>query len=438
MTWTARRCNDRFSYRTPGWRHLRAGVLFVLGIVATGCGAAIPAGGPPAGTLSDTICLTAVSVTQLDAAGLASESERRAASGQDEAAVAYLQAAAEQANTEALWRQVAQRRLQRGEWQSAFQALETLLRLQPGDPEAAYWLGVILTPYSPRQAFDSLSEILLDDPDYGADAEILRVALSGSQLESPAMQAFAMGEALLHLEHWPQAEQAYDIAVTLSPEFSQAWAYLGLTQARQGKDGTLALDRAMALAPEDTLILYLSGVVARIQGNPEESLAALQEAQRLAPDNPGYAAELGYAYQAIGDLATAEEWFRKALQLARDDSGFLKILALFYADEAFNLQHNGLTLLREAAARLPDDADVQAAYGWGMYLSGERTQANTVLRAALALDPQSPRTLYYLGLFELTGGNSAEGQRLLGQLLSLPDSQGFAGLARRALARLEG
>lgn len=428
--------DDRFSNRAPGLSCLLAGVLFVFSIATAGCSSTLPDGGSSV-TLVPTIHLTPNSTLQPDAA-LSAESERQAALGRSDAAAAYLHAAAGQADTEALWRQAAQRHCQRGEWQSAREALEALLRLRPGDPEAAYWLGVILAPYAPRQAFDSLGQVPLDDPEYGTGAESLRTALSDSQLGTPVMQAFAVGEALLRLGHWAQAEQAYDLAAILSPDFPQAWAYLGLAQARQGKDASLALDRALALAPGDGLVLYLSGVAARIEGNGAQALAVLLEAQRQAPDNPAYAAELGYAYQASGDLAAAEEWFRRALQLAPEEPGFLKILALFYADEAFNLEDNGLTLLREAAARLPEDADVQAAYGWGLYLTGAHTEAADVLRGALALDPQSPRALYDLGLLELAGGNSAGAEALLGQVLSLPDSQGFGALARRALARLEG
>ena len=368
-------------------------------------------------------------------ADLQAEAARFFAAGQSAAGLATLHAAAEQTADPDLWLDVFHRHVARGEWQAALDALTALLALEPDLPEANYWRGVILAPYDTRQAYTALLKVG-GDLDYGDAAQSLRTAIEVHQLDSPASQGLALGEALVTLDHWAQAGQVFSITAALQPDLALAWAYLALCDAAQGQPDDTLVTHALDLAPDNSGVLVLAGMTARLQDEPERAVALLTDAQARDTSNPALAAELGNAYRASGDLGAAESWLIQADSLAPAGSEFLKLLAFFYAEEAYDLDGNGLTVLREATATFPDDADLRAAYGWALFNTGAMAEGVATLRAALDLAPDNPRALYYRGLISQAQGNSDLAVLALSRILRLDDPAGFDVLARRVLERI--
>ncbi len=355
--------------------------------------------------------------------------------GSPEASLAHLAAAAAQANDPAQWRAVATRFLERGDWAAARQALEAILSLAPDDPLAHYQIGVLTAPYNARQAYAHFAAAG-QDPTLATAAQTLQETIAATQVDNPAYQSAALGMALAGLEHWPQAEQAFATAAALDPTYAEAWAYLALARAQQGKDAADAAAQAASLAPQNALVTYLLGLTWRAGGDYTRSRLALAQAQQTEPQNPAFAAELGDAYRLEGNLPLAEQWFRQAVVLAGNADTFLNLLALFYADTLHNLTGNGLAVLQEATAQEPSNATIQAAYGWVLFNLGQTEAAQEAVGAALDLEPDNPRALYYLGLITQAQGRREEAIGALLRLLDHPHPQGFDVLAHRALENM--
>ncbi|NPV65538.1 MAG: tetratricopeptide repeat protein [Anaerolineae bacterium] len=358
-----------------------------------------------------------------------------AAASNDAAAVAHLYVAAAESDDPALWRQVADRAWRSQRWMLARQALEAVIRWAPEDASARYRLAVLLLPYDARQAYEHL-RYTLGDSALGARAAFLQAAVTEAASDTPADQVARIGMALAAQGHWPQAEQAFVTAIAMTPDYAVGWAYLGLARAQQGKNATDAFARALAYAPGDAVVLLLQGLAWRAQGDHERSLEALAAAQGTAPDDPAIAAELGTAYRLLGDLASAEYWLARAAQLGAGQPQFLTNLAFFYAEEAYNLTGNGLTVLAEAVARQPENADLQAAYGWALVQAGQVTTGEAALQTAMSLQPDCPRALYYQGLLYQLQGQDALAVETLARLIGHPEPQGWDRLARRVLATI--
>lgn len=358
-----------------------------------------------------------------------------AAAGNDAAAIAHLYVAALESDDPFLWRQVADYAWRSQRWVLARQALETVIRQAPDDASAHYRLAVLLLPYDSRQAYEHL-RYALGDSVLGARASSLQAAVIEAALDAPAVQTARIGMALAAQGHWSQAEQAFVMAVAMAPDYAVGWAYLGLAHAQQGKDAADAFARALAYAPGDALVLLLQGLAWRAQGDHERSLEVLVAAQGTAPDDPAIAAELGMAYRLLGDLASAEYWLARAAQLGAGQPQFLNALAFFYAEEAYNLTGNGLTVLAEAAARQPENAELQAAYGWALVQAGQVIAGEAALQTAMSLQPDCPRALYYQGLIYRLQGLDALAAETLTRLVEHPEPQGWDRLARRVLATI--
>jgi Tfp pilus assembly protein PilF len=117
----------------------------------------------------------------------------------------------------------------------------------------------------------------------------------------------------------------------------------------------------------------------------------LTAALRYQPDSPRYHYLLATALQSEdgGDLNRAGEHYRRALELdpghvkCRADYG-LSLLRLGQTDE-------GLTRLREAAERAPEDVEVLGKLIKGLRLAGQSEEARSVLQVALFRNARSPR-----------------------------------------------
>jgi cytochrome c-type biogenesis protein CcmH/NrfG len=182
-------------------------------------------------------------------------------------------------------------------------------------------------------------------------------------------------------------------------------------------------------------VLYLHGLHLRSLGDYQQSLDRLIQVAALEPQNPAFLAELGTAYRLANDLPSAEYWLRTAAALSPGNSHFQELLALFYAEEGYNLTSGGLDTLEQAARLMPDDPDVLAAYGWALYTSGDPEAALSQLDTALAISPLHPRSLYYKAQISLERGNLGQAASLFEQVADSHSE--FSDEARRVLESLQ-
>jgi tetratricopeptide (TPR) repeat protein len=229
----------------------------------------------------------------------------------------------------AVLRQLAEAYLSLGRWPEAADTFRRLLALEPNAADAHEALGLLLAASDPRTAAGHLRQAA-SQPTFAPLANELGPVLDNTTASAGlAMQA---GAILAARERWLYAEVAFSYASTVSGPYPQALAWLALARDKQGKDGGPQIQQAVALAPQDGQVRYLEGLHLRAGGAPRESLRALYQAVTLDPLNPAFAAELGSAYQLVGDRDHAALWLKQAVALSHGDPRFQDLYTQFEAE----------------------------------------------------------------------------------------------------------
>ena len=143
-----------------------------------------------------------------------------------------------------------------------------------------------------------------------------------------------VGQFKLKAKDYSDAEEAYQRAVELAPDYSAAWNNLGVARGGQGNyaGAEEACRRAVELAPDDSAAWNNLGVARGGQGNSAGEEEAYQRAVELAPDDSEAWYNLGAVRGRQGNHAGAEEAYQRAVELTPDNSAAWNNLgvALYY------------------------------------------------------------------------------------------------------------
>jgi tetratricopeptide (TPR) repeat protein len=167
-------------------------------------------------------------------------------------------------------------------------ALAGEIRLAQGDASGANTLfhELIESDGGSIEAYISVSEALMRQKRYTETDQILREALRRHADDDRLL--FARGAALERLGHGTQAERVLGRAVEVNPKNAMALNYLGYMLADSGR-------------------------------RLDDSLAYVERALALEPDNPAYLDSLGWALFKLARYEPAEEKLRAALRYDGSD-----------------------------------------------------------------------------------------------------------------------
>jgi tetratricopeptide (TPR) repeat protein len=223
-----------------------------------------------------------------------------------------------------VWRNLAEAYIALQRWSLATIALARLIELNPDDNWSHYQLGLMQIAVDPERARAELKLAARDSANQEVSDDLLLA------LKLPAsLSTMHVGVTLSRHNLWNYAELTFQHIVALDEPLPEALAYLGLARDQQEKNGSQQIEQAVKIAPDHALIRYIQGLHLRLRGDNVGSLDAFLRAATYEPPNPAYAAELGTAYQLIGDLPLAEEWLRKAVTLSDNDPRFQQLLDQF-------------------------------------------------------------------------------------------------------------
>ncbi len=287
-----------------------------------------------------------------------------------------------------LWA-VAQQQRDSLEWMPLEQTLKTILTHDPAHPEANLWLGLLLLPDSEGIHHLEASSRVPHEKQPLAAALLGVVSVEGYTSADVALR-------LVEGKEWAFAERFLTQQLEQNSLDAWAYAYRGFVRDQQGKNGLLDIQQALALEPTFALGFYMLGLHERQAGNLPASLNALQEAYLLEPDNPALAAEVAAGFQLAKDYESAENWFKLAVSFAPEDVRFVRLLAAFYAENAYLLDGRGMTFIQEAVETFPDDASLLASLGRAYLETGNLQDAETLLQQAVNLAPHDPRIQNFL------------------------------------------
>ncbi len=335
-------------------------------------------------------------------------------------------------------RQLARQHIDQLAWDEAAQVLVRWLEVDPGDTEAAYWLGLLLAPQDRAQAVRYLEQAATDTR-WAEQAGVVLAALAEFEGYPETDAQTLLGMALIEIEAWPFAEQAFQAALAVNAVNPTALAYLGFVRDQQGRDGLPDLQAALAMAPADPTVYYLLGRHWRGVQDHQAAYEAFVQARRLDPDNPALAVEIGKSLHILGKPDEAAEWYRIAVSLAPGDVRWQRILAAFYADTEYKLDEEGLAFIQQASENAPQDADIRTSLGWAYYRTGDTDRAYEQLNIALGMTPDSPRTLYYLGrVLETMGNDASAASAYMSAIGEAGRDSGYGQLASEALDKVTG
>ncbi len=252
------------------------------------------------------------------------------------------------------------------------QKLGALGYVSPGAAKGSVAQGA--DPKDKIQEFSTLSSLMreglafLHDQRFAESAarftELRRVGADSFQLH------FYLGEALVGLGRHREAEARFARSAEIMPSFTQA--HVNLADARIA------------------------------QKNLQGALAALQQGQKDAPNEPLLFEREGQVWQTLGDAARAMTAYRQAETFAPRD-GLVKwrmgelLLSLGQPDQA-------LVKFGEATTLDPEVADFWNSLGMVLGGAGRNDEADTAFTNAVTRDPTSARYAYNLGLIRQRSG----------------------------------
>jgi lipoprotein NlpI len=278
----------------------------------------------------------------------------------------------------------------RGAWEEARQAAQDWQAQDPQNPQASALLAFLLLPDPAALPLLQIAAAQ-NHPWQAVSAKLL------SLVQVPHFTALDVALRLVEAEQWPYAERLLTLYLEENTLDALAFAYRGYTLDQQGRNGLADLQTAQALQPDLALPYYFLGLHYRQRKIYDLSLQAFLDAHLLDPQNPALAAEVAFAHQNNDNFVLAAEWYTLAVALAPQDERFAAAQAAFYADTGYQ-PREAFTLISPLAATYADNPSLRASWGRILALNGQQNEARRVLEAALALQPDAPRTHYFLAL----------------------------------------
>jgi len=179
------------------------------------------------------------------------------------------------------------------------------------------------------------------------------------------------------------AEAAYLKAIELDPKMSEPYRMLAALYAETKRyDQALArVGDALKARPNDTAALMLSGVLYEQKGDVPKAREAYEKVLAIEPRAAAAANNLAWIYSEHGgDKDKALQLAQMAKEVAPDDPRVSDTLGwILYKRGVYQ---NALALLRDSAAKLPNNPQVQYHLGMAYAQVGDKDNARKALTAA--------------------------------------------------------
>lgn len=297
-----------------------------------------------------------------------------------------------------VYERLARLQRRRSGWADSVETLRALFELEPGSAYVAYHLGLHLCAVQPVDALEPLLEASRLDSSYTPAVQSLRQALgAAAQSDQPAYGRLLIGRALGSLGEWDLAGASFRQALALSPDYAEAWAFLGEANHHLGLGGKTELDQAARLAPESPLVRALLALYWRRHGQPEKALEHLEAIARQEPDEPIWQVEMANTLVEKGDLPAAQTCFERAVAMAPNTSLYWQYLAWFSLQNGADIRGLGLEAARKAVLLAPNDPAALDVMGTALLYLGDLTTAERFLQRALERESTSSPVLLHLG-----------------------------------------
>ena len=313
-------------------------------------------------------------------------------------------------------------------------ALETLNRVASLNPQAAALRLTLADSFNLLGDTSKAAEIFLDLlnrlPDVQVFSELrervhaklmaiyLRAAdhqhaveqLEAIVQDNPANPAayYYLGTIAFEDKKWDKAAEHFSKTILLNPDFEQAYYDLATSQLdlKQAGQALATLRQARQRFSRDSqnfVLEFITGLAYSLDKdysraieyfNRAEVIAKAKEPKRL---NQFFFFQLGAACERSGDLAKAEEYFQKCLQLVPDFAEALNYLGYMWAEHDMNLDQ-ARQLIEKALKLEPKNGAYLDSLGWVLFKLHQPKEAlDYILKACDLLEEPDPAVFEHLG-----------------------------------------
>jgi tetratricopeptide (TPR) repeat protein len=227
--------------------------------------------------------------------------------------------------------------------------------------------------------------------------------LAGGRVELRGGESLASSN-VGNMNQQVESIRAYQQAVTLAPEFADAWYALGVAHAQlnEHREAVQALRETVRLRPTHVGAWIDLGTTLVQQGRYPEVIDAFREALRLRPDDASvwYALGVAFGHPQIRRYEDARVSYLEAVRLRPELAEAwleLGLTLLKLRDVQAGAVEDAVAAFREAVALRPDLAEAWSTLGLTLIELERHEQAIEALRRALHLRPESTEAWFGLG-----------------------------------------
>jgi tetratricopeptide (TPR) repeat protein len=350
--------------------------------------------------------------------------------------------------------QLARLNIQSGATQPAIEELEKLIQKEPQVAEAYVLLGAAhLVRRDPKKAEEAYRRLVAVAPKDARGPDLLGVSLVAQGKAAEARREFEASltlapgfvDPLTHLVQLDLGEKKPEVAlervrrqIAQVPESAELHQLLGRVHQtrREIPQAEAAYSKSIELAPQRIGPYFDLARLYATTGRLDQGLARAEEALKLNPKSQPVLMLVGILSEAKGDRKRAMEAYEQVLAGNPRFAAAANNLA-YLLNETGGDKERALQLAQTAKEAAPDDPNIADTLGWILHQRGLHQQAVTLLQEAATKLPDNAVIRYHLGMAQLAAGNKAAAKSELQQALKLQAAFPGAEEAKQALSQLQ-
>ena len=211
--------------------------------------------------------------------------------------------------------------------------------------------------------------------------------------------ALRVAALLSRQEDFPRAIDVLKDAIKANPKEPAPYLQLSFIYAKYLKKTEQALkyaNQAVALDPKNFDAYQRLYEIEVTGGDPKKAVQALERAAGVKSDDPAFWIRLGKLYASVvfkaeietkpEDIKRVNDFFRKAVENAGDDSAVLKDVADYFA--ASQQIQEAIPLYLKVLELQPDDSNAREKLASGFVLTNQRAKAIEMLQEIIKQHPE--------------------------------------------------
>lgn len=317
----------------------------------------------------------------------------------DIALAAYNKAVEIEPDSTYTWTKILHLRLEQQEFSMADDLADWLIQKNPHLPEPYLAKGIISMQKGKKEEATSFFQKVLElnDEHYKAHYYLGLIKTESSERE-------AIGHYERSLEIYPRQPIIYSQLARLYVKTN---------------DNTMGLNTAKRWAAnyqdqgepyEFMAMIYIA------ESNNHEAVRYLKKAISLEPKIPSFYLRLGSLYERLGEQSKAVALYEEALRNIPDHPVLLNNLAWYYAQTG--RLNDGLVLATRAEEKAPDDWNIKDTIGQIYHQKGDYKNALNKYKEAIAINDKSPILYFHIGKAYMAIGENQQALQSLKKALS--------------------